>query len=75
LRTKGSKKHATVLPGKRTSVADPGGANPAMAPPSNLAIEFGPPLRKNKCAVLKNILNNYTLIMISFTYNDLNEEI
>ena len=24
-------------------VADPGGANPAMAPPSKLAMEFGPP--------------------------------
>jgi len=25
-------------------VADPGGANPAIAPPSKLAMEFGPPL-------------------------------
>ena len=31
------------------AVADPGGgANPAMAPPFNLVIEFGPPSQKNK---------------------------
>jgi len=29
-------------------VADPGGANPAMAPPSKFAMEFGPPLRDRK---------------------------
>ena len=50
------------------AVADPGGANPTMAPPFNLVTEFGPPLKKIKM-VLKNDLNIHTLIMmINFTY-------
>ena len=45
-----------------------GGANPAMAPPFNLVIEFGPPPLKKIKMVLKNVLNIHTLIMmINFT--------
>jgi len=30
------------------AVADTGGANPAIAPPSKLAMEFGPPSRTER---------------------------
>jgi len=37
------------LPEGLRAVADPGGANPAMAPPSKLAMEFGlPPGQKEQ---------------------------
>jgi len=56
------------------SVADPEGANPAMAPPSKLAMEFGPPWGKKSNDSIVNLwkCNDYgALGWLSMSATDL----